>query len=173
MTHGPATPKPSGLRLAALALLAAVAGTAQAQATRGLRASDLLGITPSTESRDYVDGKRQFQLHTLLTEQRHPETMDLSRRIATDTVAGLEALFAVDRDVARTMVAVADDPARLAQLQQASQAMQRALREGRRVYFYGTGSTGRHSRRERRSRPRRSRARRLRWRSRPSRTIRG
>src|SRR5690606_10324623 len=37
----------------------------------------------------------------------------------------------------------ADDPERLAQLQQASQAMQEALHSGHRVYFYGTGSTGR------------------------------
>ena len=105
--------------------------------------SALLGSAPSEESRDYVRSKQQFQLHTLLTEQRHPETMDLSRRIGADTVAGLQALFAVDRDVARTMDAVADDPARLQLLQQASQSMQRALRDGHRIYFYGTGSTGR------------------------------
>lgn len=103
----------------------------------------LLGIVPSEESRDYVHTKQQFQLHTLLTEQRHPETMDLSRRIGADTVAGLQALFAVDRDVARTMDAVADDPARLQLLQEASQSIQRALRDGHRIYFYGTGSTGR------------------------------
>lgn len=103
----------------------------------------LLGISPSAESSDYVETKQQFQLHTLLTEQRHPETMDLSRRIGTSTMAGLQALFAVDRDVARTMDAVADDPARLQLLQQASQSIQRALRDGHRIYFYGTGSTGR------------------------------
>lgn len=108
-----------------------------------LPVSRLLGIEPSAESRDYVHGKQQFQLHTLLTEQRHPQTMDLSRRIAGDTVAGLDALFSVDRDVARTLAAVADDPARLAQLQEASRSMQRALRDGHRLYFYGTGSTGR------------------------------
>lgn len=143
MRHRPARPLSSALRLGAMALLAALAGIAQARPAQDLRASTLLGITPSTESRDYVQDKQQFQLHTLLTEQRHPETMDLSRRIATDTAAGLDALFAVDRDVARTMAAVADDPTRLAQLQQASQAMQRALRDGHRIYFYGTGSTGR------------------------------
>ena len=48
--------------------------------------------------------------------------MDLSRRIAADTTAGLEALFAVDRDVARTMTAVADDPLRLAQLEMTGKA---------------------------------------------------
>lgn len=143
MRHGPTRPMSSALQLGAMALLAALAGIAQARPAQDLRASTLLGITPSTESRDYVQDKQQFQLHTLLTEQRHPATMDLSRRIAADTAAGLEALFAVDRDVARTMAAVADDPTRLAQLQQASQSMQRALRDGHRIYVYGTGSTGR------------------------------
>ncbi|MBS0214510.1 MAG: hypothetical protein JSR50_01990 [Proteobacteria bacterium] len=103
----------------------------------------LLAITPSVQSRDYVENKRQFQLHTLLTEQRHPETMDLSRRIAGNTTAGLRELFAVDRDVTRTMEAVASDPVRLHQLEAASKAMQDAIRNGHRVYFYGTGSTGR------------------------------
>lgn len=127
----------------AMLLLAGLAGTAQADSGRADAVSELLGIQPSVESTDYVQGKQQFQLHTLVTEQRHPQTMDLSRRIAGDTVAGLEALFAVDRDVARTLTAVADDAARLRQLQDASQAMQDALRNGHRIYFYGTGSTGR------------------------------
>lgn len=103
----------------------------------------LLAIAPSAQSQDYLRNKQQFQLHTLLTEQRHPETMDLSRRIAGDTAAGLRELFAVDRDVAKTMDAVASDPARLRQLEDASKAIQDAIRGGHRVYFYGTGSTGR------------------------------
>ena len=127
----------------AMLLVMGVVGTAQADTSRLNTVAELLGIQQSVESTDYVNGKQQFQLHTLLTEQRHPQTMDLSRRIAGDTQAGLDALFAVDRDVAATLAAVADDPARLQQLQQASQAMQVALRDGHRLYFYGTGSTGR------------------------------
>ena len=38
----------------------------------------LLKITPSPQSRDYVENKRQFQLHGLLTEQRHPKTWGLN-----------------------------------------------------------------------------------------------
>jgi N-acetylmuramic acid 6-phosphate etherase len=136
-------PRPASVR-SLLLWVAAMTATAYATAVAAEPSvTALLGITPSDESRDYVAGKGQFQLHTLLTEQRHPETMDLSRRIGGDTVAGLQALFAVDRDVARTMTAVADDPARLQQLQRASESMQRALRDGHRLYFYGTGSTGR------------------------------
>ncbi len=103
----------------------------------------LLAVTPSAQSQDYLRNKQQFQLHTLLTEQRHPETMDLSRRISGDTAAGLRELFAVDRDVVKTMDAVVSDPARLHLLEAASKAMQNAIRSGHRVYFYGTGSTGR------------------------------
>ena len=124
-------------------LLATLAAGAQADTPRTATVAELLGIQPSVESTDFVQGKQQFQLHTLVTEQRHPQTMDLSRRIAGNTVAGLDALFSVDRDVARTLAAVADDPARLRQLQEASQAMQEALKSGHRIYFYGTGSTGR------------------------------
>lgn len=136
-------PRARRLRSAPALLLALAIGTTQAGAGEQNALADRLGIQPSVESMDYVQHKQQFQLHTLLTEQRHPQTMDLSRRIAADTTAGLEALFAVDRDVARTLTAVADDPARLALMERASQAMQDALRDGHRVYFYGTGSTGR------------------------------
>lgn len=131
------------LRTFVLLLAAGMTAAAHAGTDGATPVTDLLGIAPSAESVDYVEHRQPFQLHTLLTEQRHPRTMDLSRRIAGDTAAGLEALFAVDEDVARTMAAVADDPARLHGLRQASQAMQAALRDGRRVYFYGTGSTGR------------------------------
>lgn len=135
-------------RSRALAFIACLSLVAATGIARDRSANDggilrLLAITPSAQSRDYLDNKRQFQLHTLVTEQRHPETMDLSRRIAGDTAAGLRELFAVDRDVAKTMDAVAADPARLRQLEAASQAIQDAIRSGHRVYFYGTGSTGR------------------------------
>lgn len=129
--------------LLAVLLAAIPVGAVQADSNRPSTVSEQLDIQASVESVDYVQGKQQFQLHTLMTEQRHPQTMDLSRRIAGDTVAGLDALFSVDRDVARTLATVADDPARLQQLEQASKAMQDALRNGHRLYFYGTGSTGR------------------------------
>ena len=47
-----------------------------------------LGVTPSAQSRDFVANKQQFQLHSLLTEQRHPRSFDLSTRIAADTANG-------------------------------------------------------------------------------------
>ena len=124
-------------------LLAGLASLVHGRASAKEDILHLLDITPSEQSRDYVANKKQFQLHTLLTEQRHPATMDLSRSIAGDTAAGLGELFAADRDVSAMMDAVANDPARLRKLQDASQAMQDALKNGHRIYFYGTGSTGR------------------------------
>ena len=129
--------------LAACLLLACTPGLASDKPASDGDLLRLLAITPSAQSQDYLRTKQQFQLHTLLTEQRHSETMDLSRRMAGDTVAGLRELFAVDRDVTKTMDAVAADPARLRQLEDASKAIQDAIRNGNRVYFYGTGSTGR------------------------------
>ncbi|WP_341724492.1 hypothetical protein [Pseudoxanthomonas putridarboris] len=106
-------------------------------------AASRLGVEASPQSRDFVENRQQFQLHSLLTEQRHPRTRDLSEAIGADTAAGLAALLSVDEDVARTLDEVAGDPARMAQLRKASQAVQAALRDGHRIYFYGTGSTGR------------------------------
>ena len=102
-----------------------------------------LGVTPSAQSQDFVAHKQQFQLHSLLTEQRHPRSFDLSTRIAADTTDGLVSLLAVDEDIAKALQGVADDPARRAALEAASHDIARALRDGHRLYFYGTGSTGR------------------------------
>ncbi|WDS35438.1 hypothetical protein [Pseudoxanthomonas sp.] len=102
-----------------------------------------LGITPCAQSIDYLEHKQQFQLHALLTEQRHPRTTGLSQCIGSDTTAGLRDLLSVDQDIIATFDAVAANPEQLARLQAASLAVQQALRDGHRIYFYGTGSTGR------------------------------
>ncbi|MGL5741488.1 MAG: hypothetical protein ACRCXC_02510 [Legionella sp.] len=41
----------------------------------------LLNLTPSTLYQDYVTNKKQFQLQSLITEQRHPKTYHLSYQI--------------------------------------------------------------------------------------------
>lgn len=107
--------------------------------------SNRLGLEPSDASRDYVANRTQFQLHTLLTEQRHPKTFELSDVAAGNVQQALSELFSVDEDVTHAFAQLADDPRRMASLHAASSAVQKALREGHRVYFYGTGSTGRLS----------------------------
>ena len=100
----------------------------------------LLGIEASPESIDYVRNRTQFQLNTLLTEQRHPKTWNLGERIAGDTAAGLRMLLAVDEDVSARLDALAMDPA---PIERAAAAVARAIGSGRKVYIYGCGATGR------------------------------
>ena len=100
----------------------------------------LLGLEVSPESLDYVQNKTQFQLHTLLTEQRHPRTWNLSERIKTDLPAALHMLFSVDEDIASRLEELATAPQDLLQL---SAEIKNTIRAGRRIYIYGCGATGR------------------------------
>jgi hypothetical protein len=70
----------------------------------------LLNVTPSPQSVDYVNNQKQFQLHTLLTEQRHPKTMDLYYQLTSNTTAGLQSLFAVDEDITKKLQQITSDP---------------------------------------------------------------
>ena len=74
----------------------------------------------SPESLDYVQNKTQFQLHTLLTEQRHPKTWNLGERICRDTADGLRMLLSVDEDIAVRLRTLASDSAALESLVAAS-----------------------------------------------------
>ena len=66
-----------------------------------------LGLTIPAASMDYVNDKKQFQLHHLLTEQRHPKTWSLSRTAREDTEEALRALLTVDEDVSEKLEQVA------------------------------------------------------------------
>ncbi|MGQ9800168.1 MAG: hypothetical protein ACUVRL_00660 [Candidatus Saccharicenans sp.] len=100
----------------------------------------LLGLEVSPESLDYVQNKTQFQLHTLLTEQRHPKTWNLSERIKTDLPAALHMLFSVDEDIVGRLEELAAAPRDLLQL---SAEIKNTIRSGHRIYVYGCGATGR------------------------------
>ncbi len=100
----------------------------------------LLDLTPSAESIDYVQNKTQFQLHTLLTEQRHPKTWNLSERVQEDAADGLRMLFSVDDDITARLKALAGDTATLEGL---VSAIERAILDKRVIYIYGCGATGR------------------------------
>ena len=118
-----------------------VGGRQQAPAQEGAAGLlKLLGIEPSPESIDYVQNKTQFQLHTLLTEQRHQKTWYLSERVQKDTLAGLRMLTAVDDDIRVKLEAMAADTAVLGQ---AAAAVEAALLAKKRIYVYGCGATGR------------------------------
>jgi len=100
----------------------------------------LLRIDPSPQSVDYVQNKKQFQLHSLLTEQRHPQTWDLSFVIKHNIREGLRQIFSVDEDISQKLRELSED---ISSLNQASQAITQAIMEGKKIYVYGCGSTGR------------------------------
>ncbi len=112
----------------------------QAVSTAKVSILKLLRIAPSSESIDYVKNKTQFQLHTLLTEQRHPKTWDLSKRIQKDCGSGLRMLFSVDEDIVEKLKALAREKETL---EQAVQAVEQALLSRQKIYIYGCGATGR------------------------------
>jgi N-acetylmuramic acid 6-phosphate etherase len=99
-----------------------------------------LGIEPSARSIDYVTDKKQFQLHTLLTEQRHPKTWNLSSTIQKDITEGLIQIFSVDEDIIQKFNEMTQDTALI---ERAAQAAKRAIQKNRKIYIYGCGSTGR------------------------------
>jgi len=100
----------------------------------------LLDLIPSSESIDYVQNKVQFQLHTLLTEQRHPKTWNLSDRIEKDLEAGLQMLLSADEDIVTRLGSLKRDKD---VLEQTVQAIEGAILSGKKIYIYGSGSSGR------------------------------
>ena len=100
----------------------------------------LLHIKPHPLSINYVNHKRQYQLHTLLTEQRHPKTLNLSFTIKNDVQKGIEQILSVDEDISQRFHQMAQEPALLIR---AASAATQAILEGKRILIYGCGATGR------------------------------
>ncbi len=100
----------------------------------------LLKITPSPQSEDYVHNKKPFQLHTLLTEQRHHKTWNLSFVLKNDEEKGLRQILSVDEDIVEQFHRMAED---LTLLDQAAHAVGEAIKEKKKIFVYGCGATGR------------------------------
>jgi len=90
----------------------------------------LLNIKSSPQSIDYVKNKKQFQLHPLLTEQRHPKTWNLSFTIRDEVEEGLKQIFSVDEDISKRFHQIAKDTSLL---KQAAHAVAKAIGEKRRI----------------------------------------
>ena len=101
---------------------------------------DLLNIDACEQSRDFVTNKKQFQLHTLVTEQRHPKTWNLSRMVQEETFSGIQALVSVDADISQKILALCEDTQLL---DAAAASIQNAILENKKIYLYGCGATGR------------------------------
>jgi len=99
-----------------------------------------LKIEPSAQSIDYVNQKKQFHLHTLLTEQRHPKTWNLSSTIQNDTQEGLKQIFTVDEDIVLKFDRMTND---MPLLERAAQTVFQTILNKKKIYIYGCGATGR------------------------------
>ena len=99
-----------------------------------------LGLNPSPQSVDYVGNKTQFHLFNLLTEQRHPNTWNLSFAIQSNIEAGLRMLLSVDRDISQKLKWLVENPEAP---EQAVRAVASAAMSGHKIYVYGCGATGR------------------------------
>lgn len=104
------------------------------------RILDYLQIKPSSQSIDYINNKKQFHLFTLLTEQRHPKTWNLSSVIRENTGEGLKMLLSVDDDITSRIEELSKD---MTLLENAVDAIYRSVKGGKKIYFYGCGATGR------------------------------
>jgi N-acetylmuramic acid 6-phosphate etherase len=104
---------------------------------------NLLKITQSDQSKDYVNNKKQFQLHTLITEQSHPATINLTDMAKNNPRQALNELITVDHDIAHKIATLETDKKTMANIQQAVAAVKNSILQGNKVYIYGTGSTGR------------------------------
>ncbi len=114
-----------------------------------------MGVETSDLSADYVKNKGQFQLHTLVTEQRHPKTWSLSEVASASTASALKQLFSVDEDITLRLNELAEDQSFLNALEAAVEAAEAVLlssvedeikrgpRRSPRIFFYGCGATGR------------------------------
>ena len=100
----------------------------------------LLRIHPSHLSRNYIQNEKQFQLHNLITEQRHAKTFHFSSAIKKDTTLGLQALLSVDEDIGHLCEELAG---RCEALENAAEALANAILHKHKIYMYGCGATGR------------------------------
>ena len=109
------------------------------KSNRELDVLSVMGLKPSDISTDYVTNKTQFQLHHLVTEQRHEKTWRLSELAREDVAGAVSAVLSVDEDISAKFATIADE----GYLSAAVDAMKAALKEERRIYVYGCGATGR------------------------------
>ena len=93
----------------------------------------ICGLEPSEMSKDYLDNKKEFHLHTLITEQRHEQTMELSQWCQTDLDRALSAVIKVDEDITHKFKSFAQD----SRIEMMVAGVKGALKSGRKIYVYG------------------------------------
>jgi N-acetylmuramic acid 6-phosphate etherase len=76
----------------------------------------------------------------LLTEQRHPRTWNLSFTVKDDVREGWKQLMSVDEDISKEFSIIAKDTTLI---ERAVRSVTRAIKERKKIFIYGCGSTGR------------------------------
>ncbi len=89
----------------------------------------------------FIKEEAQFHLGFLPTEQPHPETSGLDKICREDTVAGIEMLLKVDRDIPPKASQVLDSK----EFERLTDSIKKSLDEGGKIVFSGCGATGRLS----------------------------
>ncbi len=94
-----------------------------------------------TKAKEFLIQEQAFRLGELLTEASHPKTANLSQTAEVDLPSAVRLLQSVDDDIPPAMEKVLS----LDSYRQLIKAFDKALREGKRIYFTGCGATGRLS----------------------------
>jgi N-acetylmuramic acid 6-phosphate etherase len=110
------------------------------QATSETSILELLKITPSAASLDFIKNRSQFFQAQLTTERRHSKTLNFSQIAQEDLESALRQLLSVEEDIEKKLVELSQSPETLLKM---VGAIETAILEGNRIYIYGSGASGR------------------------------
>lgn len=96
-------------------------------------------MTPDEKAKDFLEKADEFKLGSLVTEQQHPKTKELSEWAKRDIPRALSVIQEIDAEVIKTASKKAP------QLQELAEDVEATRAAGGRVYLSGCGATGRLS----------------------------
>ncbi len=95
--------------------------------------------TPEEKARQFLQNEQAFRLGTLLTESFHPKTNLLSQMAKTNLRSAISMLQTVDAEIPPMVRRVISEPV----FCQLTEAFEKTLCSGNKVFFTGCGATGR------------------------------
>jgi N-acetylmuramic acid 6-phosphate etherase len=104
---------------------------------------NLLKINQSKLSLDYVNTKKDYQLHQLITEKSNPKTEFLSYDAKSNSLKATLKLLSVDQEISNKIINLQNDKNTYNNILQAISSIMLNIENGNKIYIYGTGSTGR------------------------------
>jgi N-acetylmuramic acid 6-phosphate etherase len=91
------------------------------------------------DQEEFVRNHKKFQLGELITEQPHPDTINLSQKLNANLSDAIEIMKSVDLKALKQFSLYAD------QIEKLRKVCQQTLKEGGRIFLCGCGATGRLS----------------------------